>query len=539
MLPRKILIAGRGAEAWMTAAHLDAVLNRDGRRFAQITVLDLPAARQTGIGESTLASFNHALAVMGIDQLEFMRRVDGTFKQSTRFLNWLHPNGHAFHHPFSLERTVPVDRVGQRWLRSNRSVPFAETVSIQPALCDMNLAPQMPGRWDFGQPLAFAYHLDELKLADYLREIALSRGVTRHADELREIVRRDSGDIEALVGASGARLEAELYVDCSGAEAVLCAGGPGATWTDCSRWLPCNRVASLQVPYELSYPGYVHPYTTATALSSGWALEIPLRDRRSLSYFHCADFLDEAEAERELRTLEGGNIDSLDVTIGHFRTGRRETAWAGNCIAIGDAAGRLEPLESTHLYMVSLGAAMLAEHLPFGDDFAPLAFRYNRIMANRFYEILDFVNLHYCLTQRDDSEFWKEVRRPERINERVQAKLEYWRRKPPSRSDFEDQFFPNQTDTPLHSSGLPGDYRSPIDTAGLWGYEDYEVLLYGMDFLREECDERFGRNRPDSEVLDSVGARLGLAPRKLPPHDLWLRQVLGMPDYPALHRIGS
>jgi len=189
--------------------------------------------------------------------------------------------------------------------------------------------------------------------------------------------------------------------------------------------------------------------------------------------------------------------------------------------------------------MVNLGAAMLAEHLPFGDEVAPLAFRYNRIMTNRFHEILDFVNLHYCLTQRSDSEFWKEVRRPGRINERAKAKLEYWRRKPPTRSDFEDQFFPNQADRPLPSSGLPGDYRSPIDTGGLWGYEDYEILLYGMDFLRAECDERFGINRPDSEVLGSVGARLSIAPRKLPPHDVWLRQVFGMPDYAAAKDMGN
>ncbi|HEX5764239.1 MAG TPA: tryptophan 7-halogenase, partial [Woeseiaceae bacterium] len=199
----------------------------------------------------------------------------------------------------------------------------------------------------------------------------------------------------------------------------------------------------------------------------------------------------------------------------------------------GNSAGMTDPLVSTQLYMCSLAAAMLAEHFPFGDELAPLAFRFNRIMANRFYEILDFVNLHYCLTQRTDTDFWIEVQKRDRINDRLQAKLDHWRHKPPSRSDFEDQFFPGQAERPLPSSGLHGDYRSPVDTGGLWGYEAYEVLLYGMDFLREECDEWFGKNRPDPQVLASVVQRLNLARKKLPPHDVWLKQVFGMPDYPV------
>jgi len=174
---------------------------------------------------------------------------------------------------------------------------------------------------------------------------------------------------------------------------------------------------------------------------------------------------------------------------------------------------------------------MLAEHFPYGADMAPLAFRFNRIMANRFYEILDFINMHYCLTRRRDTDFWREVQKPERINDRLKAKLEYWRLKPPSPSDFEDQFFPGQVDWPLPSGDLPGDHRTPIDTAGLWGHESYEAILYGMGFLDRECDLRFGTNRPKTVPLKQVLDVLALAPRKLPPHHVWLQSVLGMPDY--------
>jgi tryptophan halogenase len=312
---------------------------------------------------------------------------------------------------------------------------------------------------------------------------------------------------------------------------------PGIEWDDCSQWLPCNQVVTMQVPYEHFYPGYVRPFTTATALSAGWVLEIPLQDRRSLRYVHCGDFLDQGEAEAELRAFEGRHADSLSVNTSRFQAGRRENAWVGNCITVGNSAGMTDPLVSTHLYMCSLAAAMLAEHFPYGDELLPLAFRFNRIMANRFYEILDFVNLHYCLTQRTDTDFWIEAQKRDRVNDRLQAKLDYWRYKPPSRSDFEDQLFPGQTERPLHSSGMHGDYRSPVDTAGLWGYEDYEVVLYGMDFLREECDDWFGKDRPDPQVLANVVERLNIARKKLPPHELWLKQVFGMPDYPVSKQV--
>ena len=220
----------------------------------------------------------------------------------------------------------------------------------------------------------------------------------------------------------------------------------------------------------------------------------------------------------------------------HFKVGHREKAWAANCIAIGLAGSFIEPLESTGLYLSALAAIMLAAHFPYTDDMAPLAFRFNRIMTNRFYEILDFINMHYCLTRRSDTEFWREIRRSERVNDRLKAKLEFWRVKPPSPADFEDQFLPGQADTPLPSGGLPGDHRSPIDTAGLWNHESYEAILYGMDFLRDECDEWFGKDRPKTRVPAYVVDKLKLAPRNLPPHDVWLKRVLGMPDYPSARR---
>ena len=413
---------------------------------------------------------------------------------------------------------------------SDRSVPFMETVSVQPVVCELGLAPKTLDGSPFAEPLVYAFHMNALKFADYLCEHSKARGVTHYLDHMVEVDMAENGHIAAVVTQSGQRLEADLFVDSTGFAALLIEKELGVGFTDCSQWLMCDRATTMHVPYEHHYPGFVRPYTTATALSAGWVWEIPLQNTRSLGYVHSSAFIDDDLAERELRRFEGSHCDTLGTRVVKFRVGVRETPWKGNCIAIGLAGGFIEPLESTGLYLSHLAAVMLAEHFPHGDDMAPLALRFNRIMSNRFYEILDFINMHYCLSRRTDNEFWREVQRPARITDRLRAKLDYWRTKPPSRSDFEDQFFPGSPDVPLQLGGVTGDSRSPVDTGGLWGHESYEAILYGLDWLDAECAEWFGTRAPPRLSAHLLG-QLRLATQNLPPHDAWLRHMAGMASY--------
>ena len=554
MPPRKLLIVGGGSAGWMAAAYLDAALNRggapqgprgdQGRRVVDITLVESPDVPRIGVGEATVPSINHILEVIGIDERAFLQRVDGTFKQAIRYDDWLRggTSGGArgaapetrdtYYHPFNRFRESPVDRTTRRWLKSDRSIPFAATVSAQPALCDANLAPTTVEPWkaaESGPRLSYAYHMNALKFADYLTEIATSRGVTRHLDHVTDIDVDDSGAITAVNTRGGLRLTADLYVDCTGFAALLIEKSLGVGWVDCSRWLLNDRAITMAVPYESHWPGYVRPYTTATALSAGWVWQIPLQDRRSLGYVHSSAFVDEDAAIAEIRAFEGAHAAELDTRTIHFRVGHREKAWARNCIAIGLAGNFIEPLESTGLYLSDLASVMLAQHFPETDDYASLALRFNRIMANRFYEILDFINLHFCLTRRTDTDYWREVRKTDRINDRLAAKLEYWRQKPPSPSDFEDMLYPGAPATPLPDGGLPGDHRPPVDTGDLFGLDSYEHILYGMDFLRSECDAWFGGERPPSSVAPLVARRVAAAPNLLPQHHRWLEQAVGMP----------
>lgn len=534
---KKILIIGGGSSGWMTAAYLDAALNAEGRHPVDIALLESPDVPRIGVGEATIPSITHILSVIGIDEIEFLKRVEGTYKQAIKYVNWLDGKGEGYYHAFGRYRSSPLDTTSMDWLESDRSIPFSETISAQPVICESCLSPKMLDGTDPGPRFTYAFHMNALRFADYLCEIATSRGVTHHLDHMTDVEMTAEGDIAAVTTRGGLRIEADLFIDATGFAGLLIEKKLGAQWVDCSQWQLCDRALTIQIPYEHNYPGYVRPNTLATAVSAGWIWEIPLQTRRAWGYVHSSQFVDAEAAERELRAFIGPIAEGIDARLVPFKVGHRARSWVRNCVAIGLSAGFIEPLESTGLYLSDLAAVMLTDHFPERSDYRTMAFRFNRIMLNRFYEILDFINLHYCLTRRNDTAFWREVQKPERINDRLKAKLEFWRVKPPSAADFEDQFFPGQPADAFSAGGLPGDSpvddRAPIDTGGIFTLSSYEAILYGMDFLKNECDNWFGSSRPAARVQPNIARRVQAASRRLPPHDVWLKHVTGMQEFPS------
>ena len=530
MKAKRVLIVGGGSAGWMAAAYLNAALNRAGEQRAEITLVESPDIPRISVGEATTPNIRHLLSVVGIDEIEFMKATNATFKQSIKYVNWLENDGSAYHHPFSRHKVFPLDYSGPDWLKSDRSIPFMETVSIQPQICDLGLAPTTLGKWDFGQPLTYAYHMNAQKFADYLRDLSTQRGVKHKFANVVDVDVAEDGNIKAVSTKEGERLEADLFIDCTGFAAILIEKTLGVGFEDCSEWLLCDRAVTMHVPYDDYYWGNVRPYTTATALSTGWVWDIPLSNLRSVGYVHSSKYIDKDDAEKELRKYEP-NAKNSNARFIDFKVGRRKQAWSKNCIAIGLAGGFIEPLESTGLYLSDLAAVMLAEHFPSGDDWEPLRMRFNRIMSNRFYEILDFINMHYCLTRRSDTEFWREVGRPERIVPRLQAKFDFWKYKPPSAQDFEDQYFSGQPSASQAADSHGGDARPAVDTAGLWGFESYETIMYGMDFMGDHYRELYGNTLPETTVPGHVMDRLRVIPRNLPSHEEWLRKMVDMKNY--------
>lgn len=495
--PRKrVLIVGGGSAGWITAAYMNAALNRYDQSV-QISLVESPNVPRIGVGEATVPTIRHVIQTVGIDESRFMQAADATFKQAIKFVNWHSGDGDAYYHPFDRRSGGPVDYSALQWLASDRSIPFAETVSVQPKLCEMGLSPRMPDSRDFSSPMPYAYHMDAEKFADCLCEHATARGVEHFREDVVEVEVREDGYIAAVKTSSGRRLEADLYIDCTGFRGLLIAQALEVPFKDFGQYLLCDRAVAMRIPYEHYYPGHIRPYTTATALSNGWVWDIGLVNRRGTGYVYSSAFLDDDAAEAELRAHEGPHTEGLEARRLRFQVGRRETFWEKNCVATGLAGGFIEPLESTGLYLTEFAAVTLCEHFPFGDAVQPLADRFNRILSNRYEEVLDFVNMHYCLTRREDTAFWREVQQRERITDRLQEKFEFWRIKPPSASDFDDQF-------------------------RLFSHQSYEYILYGMHFFDAGYRERFGGAPAPTVVPPQVAQVVEAARTRLPRHEAWL-----------------
>ncbi len=530
---KSIVIVGGGSAGWIAASYLNGALNDRGKTpRIDITLIESPNVPRISVGEATVPSIHHVLEVVGINEIDFMKATDATFKQSIKYVNWLYGDGDSYHHPFSRFTPGPIDQSGKRWMESMRDIPFMETVSAQTVISDIVRAPKtMDGR-PFRTPLKYAYHFDAQLFADYLQAFSVQRGVNHILANVTNARLNEQGYIQGVNLEDGGFVEGDLFVDCTGFKGLLIGETMKVPWEDFSQWLFCDRAVVAQFDYEEHFPGIIRPYTTATAQSAGWIWDTPTQTRRATGYVYASNFISDEKAEEELLAYQGKGADASTRII-RFKTGQRQKVWTKNCIAIGLAGGFIEPLESTGIYLSELGAVLLAEHFPRDHDaLQSMAFRYNRIISNRYYEVLDFINMHYCLTRRKDTEFWRTVQKPEHITERLKAKLELWRQKPPTLSDFDDQSFAGfgYSLRPDHDPEI--DPRPPTDAAGLWNHASYEAILFGMDFRGPEFEETYGDEREKSRVPQFVIDAVREANKTLPPHHVWLHRHLGMTAWP-------
>jgi len=515
MASKKVVIVGGGSAGWITAAYMNAILNSREHRSVEFIVIESPTLPRISVGEATVPTINRLLQTLRINEKDFMKATDATFKQGIKFVNWFKENDHSYYHTFDRRESQASGHLASKnWLNSDRSIPFAETVSIQPQLCEMNYSPKLPSDGHYQSPLTYAYHMDAEKFANYLCTYSKSQGVKHIQDDVVDVMVTTDQSISAIITKTGLKIEADLYIDCTGFSSLLIGNKLGVGFKDYSQWLICDRAVTMQIPYQDYYPQEIRPYTTSTALSSGWVWDIGLVNRRGIGYVYSGEFISDANAEKELRQYEGEHSSGIACRTVKFSVGRRESFWKSNCVAIGLSAAFVEPLESTGLNMIEFAATTLAEHFPMGDNMKPLADRYNKIMSNRFDDALDFINLHYCLSRRTDTAFWKEVQKSERILKRVQQRIDLWEHKRPSEADFDNHFI-------------------------LFNHTNYEYILYGMNFMETDAidngytskDNIKDKARNKSKVPQMIVDNIQAARKNLVPHEQWLQEEIGMKKY--------
>ena len=403
---RRIVIVGGGTAGWMAAAPLAQKLRQGSGPQCEIVLVESPDIGTIGVGEATLPTIRFYNRTLGLDGVDFVRKTQATFKLGIEFRDWGRL-GHRFFHGFG-EFGPAIDNRSafMYWLRLARlgEMPSYEEWSTATVMARANrFTPPQGDVPSAANAYAYAYHFDAGLYAAYLRDYATQRGVQRLEGTIVDVeLRAADGFIAAVKLADGRRVEGDLFIDCSGFRGLLIEGAMKAGYEDWSDMLPCD--SALAVPSARA--ATLTPYTMATAKSAGWQWRIPLQHRIGNGHVYCSRFTSDDEAARVL--LEGLDTPALDEPRQlRFTTGRRRRQWVRNCVALGLAAGFIEPLESTSIQLIMDGVGRLIECFP-DRDFAPhLADEYNRKIGAQYESIRDFIVMHYKLTQRTDSEFWR------------------------------------------------------------------------------------------------------------------------------------
>jgi len=421
-LIRKVVIVGGGSAGWMTAAALSNALTAD----RSITLIESDEIGTVGVGEATVPPIKVFNQSLGLNEFEFMRRTQGSFKLGIQLVDWAR-SGQRYFHPFgSFGRPFDIVDVHHYWCRAHaqgKAASLDEYCMAWVVAAAGRFAPPVHDLRSLLSTYDYAYHFDAGLYAAYLREYAERRGVSRIEGKVTEVVLEDTrGHVASVRLADGRSIEGELFIDCSGFRALLIEGALKTGYDDWTHWLPCDR--ALAVPCERA--GDFTPYTRATARTAGWQWRIPLQHRIGNGYVYSSKSItDDAAAATLLSNLDGRPLG--DPRPLRFVTGRRRKAWNRNVVAIGLSSGFLEPLESTSLHLIQTGIVKLLALLP-DLDFDPiLADEFNRITASEVERIRDFLILHYHMTQRQDGELWRYCASMP-IPDTLREKIEHFRR---------------------------------------------------------------------------------------------------------------
>ena len=419
---KKILIAGGGSAGWMTAA----LCSRLFQGLYEIVLIESEQIGTVGVGEATIPAIKKFNELLGLDEDDFLRKTQGSFKLGIEFRNWFR-KGESYLHGFGvLGQDLGWLRVHQYWLRMRElgQAPDFNALSINNAMALQDKF--MRARADMAESpighIAHAFHFDAGLYAKHLSTYAQARGVQRREGKIVDVtLRPEDGFVQSVTMDDGEVIAADLFVDCSGFRGLIIEQALKTGYEDWTRWLPADR--AIAVPTERS--AHFTPYTRSTAHDAGWQWRIPLQHRTGNGHVYSSQYIDDDEAERVLlANLDGAQrADPLRI---RFTTGKRKKIWNKNCVSIGLASGFMEPLESTSLHLIQSAVIRMVRLLPDGGFDQANVDEFNRQSDFEYERIRDFIILHYKATERDDTPFWRHCRDME-VPATLQRKMDLFR----------------------------------------------------------------------------------------------------------------
>ena len=432
-----------------------------------VTLIESADIRAIGVGEGTWPTMRATLARIGVSETALFRECDAAFKQGGQFVGWTTGEaGDSYYHPLMVPQGFTQVNLVPHWLRDGRTMSFCDFVTPQGRLCDAGLAPKTITHGEYRAVANYAYHLDAGKFGPFLAKHCIEKLGVRHVlADVEGVNQHENGDIASVRTAQAGEIAGDLFVDCSGFSALLIGKTLGVRFKECGDVLLCDTALAVQVPFATP-DAPLASHTIATAHEAGWTWDICLPSRRGVGYVYSSRHASEEAARETLLRYIGPQHRNLPVRKIPIRAGHRATFWKNNCVAVGLAGGFLEPLESSAIVLVELSAKLLAEQLPACREVMDIvARRFNDVTMYRWGRIVDFLKLHYVLTRRTDTAFWRDNVDPATVPDRLKDLLTLWKYQSPwffDELDRLEEVFPAAS---------------------------YQYVLYGMGFNTEVVAE--------------------------------------------------
>ena len=432
---RKIVIVGGGTAGWLTACILASEFrDQAGTPSITVTLIESPNIPTLGVGEGTWPSMRSTLEKIGLSETEFLTTCSASFKQGTLFEGW-RTNADRFLHPF----TPPMRRgsydLGQTWQKSNDQLPFDLATCPTASLAIADKAPKQITTPQYAFAANYGYHLDAGEFARLLARHGTSNLGVRHVlTGIQSPKLGDQGFIQALITDANDEITGDLFIDCSGSQALLLGMALDVPLVSQAHVLFNNAALAVQVPHA-SPAAPITSCTRSTAQANGWIWDIALQHRRGIGYVHCTSFTGDSEAETVLRQYVASEFDqataeSIEPRKLSFDPGYRASFWEKNCIAIGMSSGFIEPMEASALVMVETSAWLLARTMPRTSEELPRhAQAFNRELLHHWQRIIHFLKLHYVLSEREGA-YWDAHRDPESWPPGLNSDLSVWTQRP-------------------------------------------------------------------------------------------------------------
>lgn len=506
----KVVIVGGGTAGWITAGLIAAEWGRRADGEVDVLLIESPDVKTIGVGEGTWPTMRGTLQKLGIEESEFLAECSAAFKQGTQFVDWVSGMpGDRYYHPFTPPSGYPRFDLTPYWQERRAEVSFVDAVTPQGKACEAGLAPREASAGDYAALLNYGYHLDAGRFATLLQRHCTGKLGVRHLqDHVTGIEGNPDADIVGLHTQNNGMISGDLFIDCTGLASLLLGQHYQVPFVDCSGVLFNDTALAAQVPHAT--PGApVACNTLSTAREAGWVWDIGLPSRRGVGYtYSSAHSTEQAAVEVLQQYLEDAGLtqgDDVDWRKISFRSGHRERFWHRNCVAVGLSAGFLEPLEASALVLIELSAAMISDRLPANRDLmSSTARQFNEVFRYRWDRIIEFLKLHYWLSRRNETEYWRDNRDAATVPDRLAELLELWRYQFPRHDDFP------QVDEVFSAAS-------------------YQYVLYGMGFethsirpleaAREQAQRRL--------VANSQATRSLL--QRLPEHRALLSQTAHAP----------